>query len=159
MALPLARPALAGGVALAVMEALADFGAVNLLNYRALTDAIYRVWYGDVRPGGGAAARDGAGDAGAAGLVALEHFARGRARYDQALSRGEAVIPRRLRGPAGWLAAALPALLLAAVVVAPLVQLLAWAVGSLGEGASARGAGARRGQQPAARVGRRRRRR
>ena len=25
---------------------LADFGAVNLLNYRALTDAIYRVWYG-----------------------------------------------------------------------------------------------------------------
>ena len=46
MALPLARPALAGGVALAVMEALADFGAVNLLNYRALTDAIYRVWYG-----------------------------------------------------------------------------------------------------------------
>ena len=46
VALPLARPALAGGVALAVMEALADFGAVNLLNYRALTDAIYRVWYG-----------------------------------------------------------------------------------------------------------------
>ena len=28
------------------MEALADFGAVNLLNYRAMTDAIYRVWYG-----------------------------------------------------------------------------------------------------------------
>ena len=44
--LPLARPALAAGAALAVMEALADFGAVNLLGYRALTDAIYRVWYG-----------------------------------------------------------------------------------------------------------------
>ena len=28
------------------MEALADFGTVNLLNYRALTDTIYRVWYG-----------------------------------------------------------------------------------------------------------------
>jgi iron(III) transport system permease protein len=41
-----ARPGLAAGTALAVMEALADFGAVNLLNYRALTDAIYRVWYG-----------------------------------------------------------------------------------------------------------------
>jgi ABC-type Fe3+ transport system permease subunit len=27
---------------LAVMEALADFGAVNLLNVRAMTDAIYR---------------------------------------------------------------------------------------------------------------------
>ena len=46
VALPLARPALAAGAALAVMEALADFGAVNLLNYRAMTDAIYRVWYG-----------------------------------------------------------------------------------------------------------------
>ena len=34
VALPLARPALAAGAALAVMEALADFGAVNLLNYR-----------------------------------------------------------------------------------------------------------------------------
>ena len=46
VALPLARPALAAGAALAVMEALADFGTVNLLGYRAMTDAIYRVWYG-----------------------------------------------------------------------------------------------------------------
>ena len=46
VALPMARPALAAGAVLAVMEALADFGAVNLLNYRAMTDAIYRVWYG-----------------------------------------------------------------------------------------------------------------
>ncbi|HET9737462.1 MAG TPA: iron ABC transporter permease [Solirubrobacteraceae bacterium] len=136
VALPLARPALAGGVALAVMEALADFGAVNLLNYRALTDAIYRVWYGTFDQ---AAALQLATVlvALAAGLVALEQFVRGRARYHQALSRGEAVLPRRLRGPAGWLAAALPVLLLVGVVVAPLLQLLAWAIGSLGEGASA----------------------
>jgi iron(III) transport system permease protein len=136
VALPLARPALAGGVALAVMEALADFGAVNLLNYRALTDAIYRVWYGTFDQ---AAALQLATVllALAAGLVALEQFVRGQARYHQALSRGEAVIPRRLPRLAGWLAAALPTLLLVGVVVAPLVQLLAWAVGSLGEGASA----------------------
>jgi iron(III) transport system permease protein len=136
VALPLARPALAGGVALAVMEALADFGAVNLLNYRALTDAIYRVWYGTFDQ---AAALQLATVllALAAGLVALEQFVRGQARYHQALSRGEAVIPRRLPRLAGWLAAALPTLLLVGVVVAPLVQLLAWAVGSLREGASA----------------------
>ncbi len=136
VALPLARPALAGGVALAVMEALADFGAVNLLNYRALTDAIYRVWYGTFDQ---AAALQLASVlvALAGGLVALEQFVRGRARYHQALSRGEAVLPRRLRGPAGWLVALLPVLLLVGVVVAPLAQLLAWAVGSLGEGASA----------------------
>ena len=136
VALPLARPALAGGVTLAVMEALADFGAVNLLNYRALTDAIYRVWYG-------------AFDQAAAlqlatvlvslslALVVLEQLMRGRRRYHQALARGEAVTPRRLSGPAGWLAAAVPLVLLAAVFVGPVVQLGVWAVGSLGEGASA----------------------
>jgi iron(III) transport system permease protein len=137
LALPLARPALAAGVALAVMEALADFGAVNLLNYRAMTDAIYRVWYG-------------AFDQAAAlqlatvlvtltiSLVLLERMLRGRARYHGALARGEAVVPRRLRGPAAWLAAALPAALLAAVLVGPLVQLAVWSIRSVGEGAAAR---------------------
>jgi iron(III) transport system permease protein len=136
VALPLARPALAGGVALAVMEALADFGAVNLLNYRALTDAIYRVWYG-------------AFDQAAAlqlatvlvsltfTLVACERVLRGRARYHQALASGDAIQPRRLSGGAAALAVALPAALLAVVVVAPTIQLVAWAVGSLGDGASA----------------------
>jgi iron(III) transport system permease protein len=136
LALPLARPALAAGAALAVMEALADFGAVNLLNYRAMTDAIYRVWYG-------------AFDQAAAlqlatvlvsltiGLVLLERMLRGRARYHGALARGEAVVPRRLRGPRAWLAAALPVALLALVLVAPLVQLGVWSVRSLGEGATA----------------------
>jgi iron(III) transport system permease protein len=137
LALPLARPALAAGVALAVMEALADFGAVNLLNYRAMTDAIYRVWYG-------------AFDQAAAlqlatvlvtltvSLVLLERMLRGRARYHGALARGEAVVPRRLRGPAAWLAAALPVALLAVVLVGPLVQLAFWSIRSLGEGAAAR---------------------
>src|SRR5918999_4778900 len=43
VAVPLARPAILGGVALALMEALADFGTVNLLGVRSFTDAIYRV--------------------------------------------------------------------------------------------------------------------
>jgi iron(III) transport system permease protein len=135
LALPLARPALAAGAALAVMEALADFGAVNLLNYRAMTDAIYRVWYG-------------AFDRAAAlqlatvlvsftvALVLLERMLRGRARYHGALARGEAVVPRRLRGPRAWLALALPVALLAVVLVGPLVQLVAWSAGSLGRGAA-----------------------
>ena len=136
VALPLARPALAAGAALAVMEALADFGAVNLLNYRAMTDAIYRVWYG-------------AFDQAAAlqlatillglslALIALERLMRGRARYHGALARGEAVVPRRLHGPRAALAAALPVLLLVLVLAGPVIQLVAWAIGSLGEGAAA----------------------
>ena len=111
VALPLARPALAGGVALAVMEALADFGAVNLLNYRALTDAIYRVWYGAFDRA--AALQLGAVLLGLAlTLVALERLLRGRARYDQALGRGDAVPRRRLHGPAAVAATGVPCLLL-----------------------------------------------
>jgi iron(III) transport system permease protein len=135
VALPLARPALAAGVALAVMEALADFGAVNLLGYRALTDAIYRVWYGTFDRAG-ALQLASVLVALSLSLVLLERLLRGRARYHQALARGQAVEPRRLHGPAAWLAAGLPTLLLAAVVVAPLAQLVVWAVGSAGRGAS-----------------------
>jgi iron(III) transport system permease protein len=128
VALPLARPALAGGVALAVMEALADFGAVNLLGYQALTDAIYRVWYG------------GAFDTAAAlqlatvlvGLallmVVLERALRGRARYHQALAHGDAVVPRRLTGWRAALACGLPGLLLLLVFAFPVAQLTAWSV-------------------------------
>ena len=136
VALPLARPALAAGAALAVMEALADFGAVNLLNYRAMTDAIYRVWYG-------------AFDQTAAlqlatllvsltlSLVAIERLLRGRARYHGALIRGEAVVPRRLRGGGAALACVLPIALLAVVFGLPVAQLVAWAINSVGEGAAA----------------------
>jgi iron(III) transport system permease protein len=137
VALPLARPALAAGAALAVMEALADFGAVNLLGYRAMTDAIYRVWYG-------------AFDQAAAlqlstvlvgltvSLLALERLLRGRARYHGALVRGEAVVPRRLGGAAAALATAIPCLVVALVVVLPVAQLLVWSAEALGDGAAPR---------------------
>jgi iron(III) transport system permease protein len=135
VALPLARPSLAAGVAIAVMEALADFGAVNLLNYRAMTDAIYRVWYGTF-------------DRSAAlqlaflllgltvALVSLERLLRARARHHGALARGEALPPRRLSGPAAWLAAGLPTGLLLIVLVLPVVQLVGWSIDSIGEGAT-----------------------
>lgn len=43
-ALPLARPALAAGVALAVMETLADYGAVQFLSVQTLTTGVVRAW-------------------------------------------------------------------------------------------------------------------
>jgi iron(III) transport system permease protein len=135
VALPLARPALAAGVALAVMEALADFGAVNLLGYRALTDAIYRVWYGTFDQAAGLQLATVLLSL-ALTLVALERLLRGRARYHQALGRGDAVEPRRLRAPAAAAAGVLCVALLALIVVLPVGQLLVWAVGSLGDGAS-----------------------
>jgi len=42
--LPLARPAIAAGVALAVMETLADYGAVEFLGAPTLTAGIIRAW-------------------------------------------------------------------------------------------------------------------
>src|SRR5918999_571220 len=46
VALPLARPWIAAGIALVCMETLADFGAVSVFNYDTFTTAIYRAWFG-----------------------------------------------------------------------------------------------------------------
>ncbi len=46
IALPMARPAIVAGVSLAIMETLADFGAVSVFNYDTFTTAIYKSWLG-----------------------------------------------------------------------------------------------------------------
>ena len=130
--LPLARPAILGGVALALMEALADFGTVNLLGVRTFTDAIYRVWFT-------AFDRDAAMQLATLlvsvtlTLLALERLARGRARHAQLAARGDAVRPVRLHGLAGAAAALVPLALVGLVVAAPLAQLGVWSVESIRE--------------------------
>ncbi len=44
VALPLARPAVAAGVALALMEALADFGVVSYFGIQTFTAGVYKAW-------------------------------------------------------------------------------------------------------------------
>lgn len=133
VALPLARPALAAGASLAVMEALADFGTVDLLGVQALTSAVYRVWYGTFD-------QDSALQlatvlvALALMMVTIERVLRGRARYHQALGRGDAVAPKALSGWRRWAAPVLPALLLLVVFVLPVAQLVAWAIETVREG-------------------------
>ncbi|WP_112744571.1 ABC transporter permease [Moraxella ovis] len=46
IALPMARPWVASGAILALMEVLADFGAVSIFGYDTFTTAIYQAWYG-----------------------------------------------------------------------------------------------------------------
>jgi iron(III) transport system permease protein len=131
--IPLARPAILGGVALALMEALADFGTVNLLGVRTFTDAIYRVWFE-------AFDRDAAMQLATLlvsvtlTLLALERLARGRARHAQLVASGDTIRPVRLRGPAAAAAALVPLALVAFVVGAPVVQLAIWSVDSVREG-------------------------
>lgn len=45
VAVPLARPAIVAGVALAVMETLADYGTVYQFGVETFTTAIYRTWF------------------------------------------------------------------------------------------------------------------
>jgi iron(III) transport system permease protein len=76
VALPLARPAIAGGTALALMETLADFGAVQHLAVDTFTTGIYRTWFGLGAPI--AAAQLSASLVGCVALVlTLERFLRG----------------------------------------------------------------------------------
>ena len=128
--LPLARPAILGGVALALMEALADFGTVNLLGVQTFTDAIYRTWF--------VAFDREAGMQLAMLLVSvtltllvLERLARGRAQYHQHAARGDVAPPVRLRGVAAAAAVLAPLALVGFVVAAPLVQLGVWSVESI----------------------------
>jgi len=133
IAVPLARPAILGGVALALMEALADFGTVNLLGFETFTNAIYKVWFG-------AFDRDAALQLGTLlvsvtlVLLLLERRSRSHARYAQEGGRGRALEPVRLRGPRAAAALLLPLGLVAAVVIVPVVQLGWWAVSSISEG-------------------------
>ena len=45
VALPMARPWIAAGLMLALMETLADFGTVATFNYDTFTTAIYKAWF------------------------------------------------------------------------------------------------------------------
>jgi iron(III) transport system permease protein len=87
VSLPLARPAIVVGVALALMETLADYGTVAYFAVQTFTTGIYRAWFslGDRA----AAAQLAACLLGVVLLLlALERFSRGRARYhDTSLRR------------------------------------------------------------------------
>ena len=124
VALPMARPALAAGVALALMEALADFGAVAVFNYDTFTTAIYKAWQGLFSLPAAAQL---------ASLLLLfvalaligERQMRGRARYHVAL-RQERVERYRLVGSRAWLATAACSIVLLLAFVIPVGQLLRW---------------------------------
>ncbi len=78
--IPLARPAIAAGALLALMETLADYGASVYFGLQTFTTAIYRAWFS---MGDRMAASQLAGVllVLVLGVLALERAARGRARF------------------------------------------------------------------------------
>ena len=103
VALPLARPAIAVGVLLALMETLNDFGTVDYFAVQTLTVGVYRVWFG-MNNAPAAAQLASMLLALVLVLAALERTARGRRRYqaDRHAPRRHALA--RLRGARGALA-------------------------------------------------------
>ena len=101
VSLPLARPAVVAGVALVLMETLADYGTVAYFAVPTFTTGIYRAWFslGDRIA---AAQLAGALLTFVLCLLALERASRGRARFHQTGRRqGER---RALQGASAWLA-------------------------------------------------------
>ncbi|MBK8741299.1 MAG: iron ABC transporter permease [Betaproteobacteria bacterium] len=97
IALPLARPAVAAGASLALMETLADYGAVSYFGVQTFTTGIYRAWFG--LGDRTAAAQLAAGLLGAVALVLfLERLSRGRARFHNTTERNRPGRGRALRG-------------------------------------------------------------
>lgn len=137
IALPLARPAIATGIALALMETLSDFGAVQHFGVATFTTGIFRTWFGLGDP------------AAAAQLAALllafvflllvgERLSRGRAQFHHT-SRRYRELPRYTlsgsRAALAFLACALPICL---GFLLPGGQLLAWLAETGGDGSGGR---------------------
>ncbi len=125
VALPLARPAIAVGISLALMETLADFGTVDYFGVSTFTTGIFRTWYG---------LYDEVAAAQLAALLmlfvllllGLERGSRRRARFHHATHRYRALPQHRLRPLAAWLAAIACLLPVLFGFLLPFVQLGFW---------------------------------
>ena len=132
VALPLARPAIFAGLALALMETLADYGTVQYFGIDTFTTGIFRTWFG-------------LGDSAAAAqlsavlmgfvlvLLLLERWSRRTARYHQT-TRADSRPARLELG--GWRSAAamtvcITPLLLGFII--PAGQLAVWATDTAGD--------------------------
>jgi iron(III) transport system permease protein len=131
LAIPLARPAIAAGLTLALMETLADFGTVSVYGYDTFTTAIYRVWFGMFdRVAAGQIALTLMGFA--ALLIVLERRSRGRRRFavgDVGRTRLIELHPGR-----AWLATAACSLVLLVAFAFPAGVLLAWSARAFSAG-------------------------
>jgi iron(III) transport system permease protein len=103
VSMPLARPAIVAGVALALMETLADYGTVAYFAVNTFTTGIYRAWFslGDRI----AAAQLAAMLLGfVLFLLMAERISRGRARYHNTTGRNRPMAGAKLSGFAAFAA-------------------------------------------------------
>ncbi|TCP63176.1 iron(III) transport system permease protein [Rhodovulum bhavnagarense] len=127
--LPLARPAIAAGAAIVMMETVNDFGVVEYFAVQTLTAGIFSVWLES-------------GNAGGAAqiatvilililvLVALEKVSRRNLRFHNLGRHHRPLIPIRLTGARAWAATLACALPVAVGFVLPVGVISAYALGN-----------------------------
>jgi len=127
VALPMARPAIAGGALLAIMETIADFGTVAFFNVQTFATGIYQAWFS-------------IGDRSAAAqlslcllmfallIAGLERAQRGKGRTAGQGASFEAMERTRLTGVRGWAATlvCLTPVLLGFVIPIVMLGVMAW---------------------------------
>lgn len=129
VSLPMARPAIAGGVLLAVMETIADFGTVAYFGVQTFATGIYTSWFS-------LADRAGAAQLAlcllgfALMLAVAERSTRGQARYHHAGKRAVAMPPAQLTGLRGFVVSLLCAVPVVLGFVLPAIILFNMGLGS-----------------------------
>jgi iron(III) transport system permease protein len=127
VALPLARPALLTGAALAMMEAFADYGTVQYFGIATFTTGIFRTWFG-MGSQGGAAQLAALLSTFVLVLLVLEQWSRRKIRYFFQGQRQQ-YSPLRLLSPLRQLLVALLCLLPVLLgFIIPATQLASWAL-------------------------------
>jgi len=127
--LPMARPWLAAGTMLVLMETMADFGTVSIFNFDTFTLAIYKAWFGFFSLSA-AAHLSSILVIFALILVITENSLRKRMRFTQ-VGRATPSPRIRLSRGAGWAAASLCTMVFALAFACPVLQLMVWAVGAI----------------------------
>jgi len=135
--LPLLRPSIAAGCLLVALYTLHDFGAVSLMRFPAFTQAIYLQYRGafDRAP---AAILSLLLVAIALAVLAVEHSARGRARYYRSGTGSRRPLRRVALGRWKWTALAFCFALSVAAFVLPVGVIVYWALRAVSEGEEVR---------------------
>ena len=136
IALPASRPVVAGGVALAMMETVADYGVVDYFGISTFTTGIFRTWFA-LGDRGAAVQLAGWLFVVVAILIVAEQTAR-RGAFSNPVARTGSAVPVRLSGARAWFAilgCALP-LVLGLIVPAAVLARYAFETGDplLGRG-------------------------
>jgi len=133
VALPMSRPWIVSGLALVLMETLADFGAVSIFNYDTFTTAIYKSWFGFFSLKA-AAQLSSLLVILAVALVFVEGLFKKRMRYYDSSRGGVAHTRLKLKGWSSfWVVSYCTFMLLIAFII-PVFQLAVWSLKVLRSG-------------------------